>query len=158
MEKLHPGAKWIFRLSVFVFVVFFLIWGVVAFIISSNLAGFALLGISLIFLIIGEFFVQWNYQNWKYEFTKETLKIEKGVIIKTYKSIPYERIQNVDITRGILARIIGFSTVDIQTAGYSYHGELSSSEGHLPAVSIEHGEEIRNFLVKKISHHNKQGL
>ena len=104
--------------------------------------------------------LDWAYRNWKYEFTHDSLKIEKGVIIKKYKSIPYERIQNVDITRGILARIAGFSTIDIQTAGYSAYaakGGVGQSEGHLPAVSIEGAEQIREFLMKRITH-NKQGL
>jgi putative membrane protein len=127
----------------------------------SSLIIFPLVAL-LLAILIGELFVHWVYKNWKYEFTEDSLKIEKGVIVKRYKSIPYGRIQNVDITRGILARIVGFSTVDIQTAGYSMYAGSGRggmfSEGHIPAVSIEHAEEIREFLVKKISHHNKQGL
>lgn len=113
----------------------------------------------ILLIIISEIFVRLDYKNWKYEFTSDSLKIERGVIVKRYKSIPYDRIQNIDITRGVFARMLGFSTIDIQTAGYSVaYGNSSSasgSEGHLPAVSVEGAEKIREFLMKKI--YSKKG-
>jgi putative membrane protein len=167
MEKLHPGAKWLFRIQSYVGFLILFIFFAVSFIINSveKGAGFSsLLLISLLillgYILLTEIFVRWAYRNWKYELTQDSLKIEKGVIIKKYKSIPYERIQNVDITRGIIARIVGFSTIDIQTAGYSAYaakGGMGQSEGHLPALSIEAAEKIREFLMKKITG-RKQGL
>jgi len=170
MHHLHKGAKWLFRIQIYFTLIFlFAFFG--GFLFSMSAGGttylfnniLVVLIVSFVFLILlGEVCVNWIYKNWKYEFTEDSLKIEKGVIVKRYKSIPYQRIQNVDITRGILARILGFSTIDIQTAGYSmYAGSGRSgmfSEGHIPAISIHHAEEIRDFLVEKISHHSKQGL
>lgn len=165
MEKLHKGVKWKFRFESYFGLIILLIF--LAFPISAK---FALSGnflfilylipFILIYIVIAEIFIHLAYKNWGYEFTKDALKIEKGVIIKKYKSIPYERIQNVDITRGIIARMVGFSTIDIQTAGYSAYaakGGVGQSEGHLPGVSIQGAEHIREFLMKKITH-NKQGL
>lgn len=166
MEKLHPGAKWKFRVESYLGMIF-IVPLLVSLFISSDWNLGALDGILLfslvfiiIYILITEIFVRWGYSNWKYELTQDSLKIEKGVIIKKYKSIPYERVQNVDITRGIIARIIGFSTIDIQTAGYSAYaakGGMGQSEGHLPALSIEVAEKIREFLMKKITG-KKQGL
>ena len=56
--------------------------------------------------------------------------------------------------RGIFARIFGFSTLNIQTAGYSggYGGYgRGMSEGYIPAVSIKEADKRRTFLMKKIS-------
>jgi len=165
MEKLHPGVKWKFRAETYFGLILLLIF--IAFPISAKftLSGYSsfiiyLIPLLLVYIIIAEIFINWAYRNWKYELTQDSLKIEKGVIIKKYKSIPYERIQNVDITRGIIARIVGFSTIDIQTAGYSAYaakGGMGQSEGHLPALSIEGAEKIREFLMKKITG-RKQGL
>lgn len=169
MEKLHPGAKWKFRVGGYVLLFFLLLFFALPIFFavnssdasSGNFLLFALLGVVLIVALI-ELATHLTYINWKYEFTNDSLKIEKGVIVKKYKSIPYERIQNVDITRGIVARITGFSTIDIQTAGYSgaYSGQghTGPSEGHIPAVSIEGAEKIRDFLIKKISHKKTSGL
>jgi len=70
------------------------------------------------------------------------------VFWKRYSNIPYERIQNVDVHRGIIARTFGFSSVMIQTAGFS---GPAGAEGNIPAVEMKHAEEIRNFVMKKIT-------
>jgi len=117
--------------------------------------------IALVFtLIVGEIFARMSYTRWKYEFTQTELKLERGIIWKRYSNIPYERIQNVDLHRGVIARMFGFSTLNIQTAGYasSYGRGLPKSEGHIPAVSTKRAEEIRNFLMKKISKGSRSGL
>jgi membrane protein YdbS with pleckstrin-like domain len=168
MEKLHPGAKWIFRLRTYWGLIILLIVLVpmgIGLLLESAIAGGAskwafnallpfMLIIFFLTIISAEIYARLAYKFWKYKFTQRELKIEKGIIFKTYKSIPYERVQNVDIHRGILARMLGFSSVSIQTAGYSggYHRGhgRSMSEGHIPAVSAEHAEEIRDWIMKKI--------
>jgi putative membrane protein len=158
--KLHPGAKWLFRLATYfitlvpvIFIVSFL-GGLIG---IFNLGAILLLGITIIVItiLIGEFYASLAYNRFFYEFTGSELKIEKGVIWKKYSNIPYERVQNVDVTRGIIARLCGFSTVNIQTAGYGgYYGRRGfgmHSEGYLPAVSIKDAEKIREFVMKKIS-------
>lgn len=167
MEKLHPGARWLFRVN---FYWFFLIWIIVLFSFSINLIAKGvnmvafvwvtwLLVFVIIFFVIGEIYARLSYRFWGYEFAKNELKIEKGIIWKTYKSIPYERIQNIDINRGIIARIIGFSSLNIQTAGYSAiqtNRGFQHAEGYIPAVPREEAEKIRDFLIKRIG--KKQGL
>lgn len=159
IQKLHPAVRWAFRISMYTMTIFLLFFFSLSLLSFSRSSGFQLYlfvpAVVVLAIVIGEVFVRLTYNNWKYEFVKEGLKIERGVIWKTYKSIPYERIQNVDIRRGIMARIFGFSTVDIQTAGYSgfYSGRggmAAMSEGHLPGVSIERAEEIREMIMKKI--------
>ena len=100
-----------------------------------------------------------SYNRWFYEFNDNGLRLERGIIWKRYSNVPYERIQNVDVHRGIIARMLGFSAVFIQTAGYSYGGGQGlGSEGYLPAVSKEEAEKIRDFVMKKISKRSSQGL
>jgi len=177
-KQLHPGAKWLFRISGYVgalFFMFFMSWflipiisvfsvllsggkmGVEAFIVG------AIIGIPLylvLIIVLAEIYARMSYNRWFYEFTEDNLKIERGIIWKKYSNIPYERVQNVDITRGIIARLCGFSSVNIQTAGFSYTGRgMPSSEGYIPAVMPEDAEKIREFLMKKITKKGRgQGL
>ena len=154
MKSLHPGARWIFRLSSygFIFIILLFLGGFGL----GMLIGLNLIMIILIYLIlaiiIGEIYARLAYHFWKYDFTTTELKIEKGIIWKKYKSIPYQRVQNVEISRGIMARIFGFSTVAIHTAGYSAptRGFGGRAEGNLPALSVEDAEKIRQFLMSKI--------
>lgn len=173
--QLHPGARWLFRLKGYagaiVFMIFvgwfifppiFAIFGITSNLtLSSAITILLIYGLSYIFLviIIAEIYARMAYNRWFYEFTDSNLKLERGIIWKRYSNVPYERVQNVDIHRGILARMLGFSSVMIQTAGYSYTARgRPSIEGYLPAVDIESAEKIRDFLMKKISKKSSGGL
>jgi putative membrane protein len=171
LKKLHPGAKWLFRIKGFFgwlfFMIFFSIWaGTFLF---GFVGGFTLAGvftyvilIVIILIILVEVYSRWAYHFWMYEFAENQLRIERGIIWKRYSNIPYERVQNVDITRGIIARLLGFSTVNIQTAGFSSPSSNRAgawTEGYIPAVPMEEAEKIRDFLMKKISKKGRnQGL
>ncbi len=87
-----------------------------------------------------------TYANWKYEITKDALRIEKGIIWKKYVSIPYEKIQNVDILRGVFARLLRLSDVQVQTAGLS---GVALMEGRLPGLDIMVAEQVRDDLIKR---------
>lgn len=85
------------------------------------------------------------------------------MIWKKYVTIPYERIQNVDIYRGIFARILGLSDLQIQTAGMSatvgsYGISGAGAEGRLPGVSQEEAEKLRDELVKRAHGSKNQGV
>lgn len=174
MKKLHPGAKWLFRLRgyitylVIVYFLSILVNGAVFFraLLTKqtsllNYLSFALFGYLILIIILGEIYARMAYNRWMYEFTPTNFKKESGIIWKRYSNIPYDRVQNVDITRGVFARLLGFSTVMIQTAGYSYGGRYGArSEGYIPAVSQEEAEHIREFLMKRSHHssHSHKGM
>ncbi len=172
MKQLHPGAKWAFRISGFfssIFIAFFLglfFSGIFAaddgdgFFVAISSVASTILIIFILFLILVEVYARLSYRFFKYEFTEDQLRVEKGIVWKKYSNIPYQRIQNVDIARGIIARIFGFSSVNLQTAGYSMpaNGRGMHSEGYLPAVSIDEAEKIREFIIKKISKRKDSGL
>lgn len=128
MNKLDKNAIWLFFFQYFIGFLFLLPF---FFIFPAVMLGFiaGVTGSNSFFIFIPLFFVLYiislaifpyllaylSYENWKYEFSKEAIKIEKGIIWKKYISIPYERVQNVDIYRGIFARMLGLSDLQIQT-------------------------------------------
>ncbi len=109
----------------------------------------------LVILIIGEIYSRMAYNRWFYELKEDSLRLERGIIWKKYSNVPYERIQNVDIHRGIIARIFGFSSIMIQTAGFS---NQPHAEGTLPAVGIGEAEKIREFVMKKAKKARGSGI
>jgi membrane protein YdbS with pleckstrin-like domain len=174
-KQLHPGAKWLFRIRAYsVLIVLAIILG--SFIIqmfsillkAGNEEGVSgaiaalivtLIVYILIIILVGEIYTRMSYNRWFYDFTDTNLKVERGIIWKKYSNIPYDRVQNVDIQRGILARLFGFSSVMIQTAGFSYTPNRGSwAEGYIPAVDMNEAEKIRDFLMKKIGKKSKGGL
>ncbi|MCK9568320.1 PH domain-containing protein [Candidatus Pacearchaeota archaeon] len=166
MKQLHSGAKWIFRVRTYFSLLFLIfIFGsfFIPFVMSNSDSPsfyfafvFSFSGIILA-VAFGEIYSKFAYKNWKYELTSREVKLEHGIIWKKYSAIPFERVQNIDICRGILARMLGFSTLNIQTAGYHMASQGGMvSEGYIPAVSVKEAENIREFLIKKIG--KRQGL
>ncbi len=161
MQKLHPRAYWLFFLSSSLyFVTMCLCIGIVFLVLfltelnSGNelLPGTKMLGMIGIplwffFFVIGPFiWAKLTYRFYRYELRKDSLQIECGVLRKVYTTIPFERIQNVDIQRGIWSRTLGLSWLIIQTAGLSGAG---GSEGALPGLSKEVAEQLRKELIAK---------
>lgn len=171
MKQLHPRVIWLFFfkfLFVGLFLLFFFVGGV-----SEGLDGLMILGrfvvpfwfflilIFLVYIALCYIFAKLTYRFWRYELTEDAVKIEKGVIWKKYISIPYGRIQNIDIYRGILARLLGLSDLQIQTAGYSggqgRYGMIGKTEGKLPGLDPQIAEQLREELTKK-ARGTRQGL
>lgn len=159
MQRLHKRAIW-----------YFFVTGIIGWIIKFLFLGF-FFGIFLIPIFGGSvthigpqaikliiflgpilyliFVYVWAWLTWyffKYELAPDGFRKEYGIIWKRYITIPYDRIQNVDIYRGILARIMKLSELMIQTAG---HSGTRRSEGFLPGLSKETAEALRNELVSK---------
>jgi len=103
------------------------------------------------------------YHFYRYKLTDAGFRKESGVIYKKYVTIPYSRIQNVDIYRGILARFLGLSDLQIQTAGASaitgrYGIGGTNAEGRLPGLSKEVAEQLRDELIQRAGQPRNQGL
>lgn len=87
------------------------------------------------------------YKSYKYGLVDKGVKMEKGVIYKHYAFVPYERIQNIDIYRGLLSRILGLSDLHIQTAGYS---GFTLAETTIPGLDPETAEGLKEELISKV--------
>lgn len=170
MQQLNKKIIWIFffqNLIAWFFVLgFFSFWGIgmifgllsitvekggeaiapssaLAFAGGSMIIYFILLfGLSYLFAYLG-------WLNYRYELKPEGFRKEYGVIWKKYVTIPYGRIQNVDIYRGILARLLGLSDLNIQTAGTS--NPQMMGEGRLPGLTREEAEKLRDELVGRVN-------
>ncbi len=166
MEKLSPKVVWIFFVrflfaGLFIFAVLF--WMLIPIILAGGiLSGKVFLFPAAVFVFYVLFCYGWaklTYRFWLYDITEDTFKMEHGVIWKRYVSIPYERVQNIDIHRGVMARIFGLSDLRIQTAGFGgAQGRYGAwAEGNLPGIKREKAEQLREELISKVKG-TKQGL
>lgn len=106
----------------------------------------AFLAYVLLVLLIGTFTVAWIVsRSYKFELRDDAFQKEYGILFKRYVSIPYEQIQNVDITRTLIERLLGLSHLMIQTAG----SEQLSAEGELPGVSKAEANRLCAELVRR---------
>lgn len=92
---------------------------------------------------IGVVSLVWTWINWRrftYEVTDSELVIERGLLNRTRRSIPLERIQDVGIEQGPLSRIFGLAEVRVETGG----GD--KDEAVLDSVSLSEAARLRGAL------------
>lgn len=83
-----------------------------------------------------------QYYRFAYEVDGDTLSIESGVFDRQERDIPLGRIQNVDIKRDLLNRLLGVAVVQFETAGGS------STEGVLSVVALEEARRLQDAVAR----------
>lgn len=77
------------------------------------------------------------YRRFRYGVGAADIVIEQGVLTRTRRSIPFDRIQDVDIERGPLHRLFGLAKVRIETGG------SASDEGVIDSVTLAEADALR---------------
>lgn len=172
MKQLDPRAVWLFFVSSFLrlFFLFLLLGGWLFGLLSksgadlsiSRYIGYVVAAI-LVLIVLIYIWARLSYKYYRYELKDDGFHKESGVITKKYVTIPYDRIQNIDIYRGLWSRILGLSDLQIQTAGASAQVSRSGvsgagSEGRLPGLSFADAEQLRDELIRRAKQSKNQGL
>lgn len=88
-----------------------------------------------------------QYLRFSYRITPKQIVIQRGVLNRKNRSIPIERVQNIQVEQNLVARLLGVAKVNIETAG------SSSTEGSLEYVGLDSAHEIRQ-AVRSFQHRN----
>ena len=82
----------------------------------SGRAGTALLAaIALLAVLVFSMFLYWT--RFEFRVGDNEIRIDSGIISRTHRSIPFDRIQDVDISQGPIARPLGIAKVKFETGG-----------------------------------------
>ncbi len=93
-------------------------------------------------LIIAPMLISKYYDRLYCELTTRSLKFGKGFIVRTEKTIPLDKIQDLTFKEGPLLRALGLSTLRIETAGNSAQGVAD-----LTLIGIVDAESFRNRVL-----------
>lgn len=86
-------------------------------------------------------FFRWlGWMRFRYHIGEHDIRIESGILSRTARSIPYERIQDVSIEQKPLARIMGLGEVKFETGG----GD--GDDAKLSFVSVEEANRLREVV------------
>lgn len=109
---------------------------------SENIVSVAL---SVLYGLVALPAIVLQYLRFSYRITPKQIVIQKGVLRRQNRSIPIERIQNIQIEQNLVARVVGLAKVTIETAG------SSATEGSLEYVGFNDAQEIRQ-MVRSFQH------
>ncbi len=139
-KRLHPAA------IIFNFIrslreaIFLIIFGYLTFS-DTYFLYFILGGVALLLVLIATSVLSWY--RFTYRVEEEELRIEYGVLVRKKRYISKNRIQSIDLTSGVLHRLLKLTKVNIETAGSGTDAEAS-----LKAVKLAEGERLRSELKK----------
>ena len=83
----------------------------------------------------------WKWWRFSYRLDAQELRIASGILSRNIRSIPYERIQDVNLERGPLARMLGMARVRLETGSSG-----SGDEGVLDSVDLAEAERLRDVI------------
>ena len=94
-------------------------------------------------------------RTFSYSISEEHIIINHGVLTKTRATIPYSRVQNINIVNGVFDRMFKTFTVKIETAGSSAGVRSAQSgrvrpEGYIPGLKDPHiiERKIKEMMTK----------
>lgn len=85
-------------------------------------------------------FIVLRYLRFRYWITDREIVVQSGVLNRQDRSIPIERVQNIQIVQSLLPRLMGTATVKVETAG------SKGTEGTLEYVSLGEARRIREVV------------
>ena len=98
------------------------------------------------------------YNHFFYGVNELGFQKEYGVIHQQRVSITYDKIQNVNITRSLVDRMLGMARIHLETAGgasiddrYIVGGSSSKAEAHLPGVTMDQAKKIHDLIIGNIT-------
>ncbi|MGW5877078.1 PH domain-containing protein [Nocardiopsis terrae] len=100
-------------------------------------------GAGVVALLIGGL-VTWR--TFRYEVEDDRIEIRRGLIRRSRRTIPLERVRGVDVTSTLLHRMLGVAVVRIEAAAGSAG---ATEDGKLDAVSAAEAERLRRVLLHR---------
>lgn len=82
------------------------------------------------------------YRAWRYELTDEGLELRSGVFWRRCSSMPYHRLQQVDVGQGPLERRFGLSSVQLRSAA-------ATTDASIPGIADADVEPLRRLLMRR---------
>jgi putative membrane protein len=96
----------------------------VDYVVESGFIGWALLAFAvLLVLFILGFYVSWRMHTFR--ITEELVEVRSGIMFRTNRRAPLDRIQGINIVRPFLPRLFGTAKLEINQAGQDANVELA---------------------------------
>jgi putative membrane protein len=114
-------------------------YAVIGYLMVSGRAGTALFGILAILAVtlVGTV-IYWR--RFEFRVGVDEIRIDSGILSRTHRSIPFDRVQDVDLTQGPVARLLGIARVKFETGASAAAG---ADEGVLAAIPLHRAEQLR---------------
>jgi putative membrane protein len=114
------------------------LWPLALLVLARRQAWILLVAAAVVVVVVG---LQWLRRT--YTLGDGVLRIEEGVLARKRRLLPFDRIQQVELVRKPLHRLLGVATLRVETAGGT-----GGSEADLEVLALAEAEQLRATLLR----------
>ncbi|MFF2634232.1 PH domain-containing protein [Microbacterium sp. NPDC058021] len=112
-------------------------------VLANNLVFVALLVVlGVILLLIAGFYMSWRFHTFR--ITGDDVEVRSGILFRTQRRAPLDRVQGVNLTRPMIARLLGMAKLEVVGAG-------TDGNVKLEYLSTTHAEAVRADILRLAS-------
>ncbi len=86
--------------------------------------------------------IELRFRRWRWAAGDGALELRHGVVRRVHSSVPYHRIQQIDVAQGPIEQWLGLATLVLRTAA-------ATSDGAIPGIPFESADELRKNLLRR---------
>ncbi|MBD7958368.1 PH domain-containing protein [Microbacterium sp. Sa4CUA7] len=110
---------------------------------ANNLVFVALLIVlAVILLLVAGFYLSWRFHTFR--ITGDDVEVRSGILFRTQRRAPLDRVQGVNLTRPMIARLLGMAKLEVVGAG-------TDGNVKLEYLSTSHAEAVRADILRLAS-------
>jgi uncharacterized protein len=83
-----------------------------------------------------------RYDRWRWRLTDLAVELHRGVVIRTSETLPYFRIQQIDVNQGPIDRLLHLASLEVTSAS-------ASGSVRLPAIAADEAPSVRRALLAR---------
>jgi uncharacterized protein len=88
------------------------------------------------------FYPPMRYRRWRWQLTDLAIELRYGVLVRTQETVPYFRIQQIDIAAGPVDRLLDLASLQVTSAS-------ASGSATLPGIAAEDAPRVRAELLAR---------
>jgi uncharacterized protein len=100
------------------------------------------LGFATLWLLLLTAYHPARYRRWRWRLTDLAVELRYGVVTRSQETVPYFRIQQIDIVQGPLDRLLHLSTLQVTTAS-------ATGRAALPGIAEDDAPGVRQELLAR---------
>jgi membrane protein YdbS with pleckstrin-like domain len=83
-----------------------------------------------------------RYRHWRYQVAADALELRHGVVKRVHSSIPYFRVQHIDVAQGPVERAVGLARLIVHTAS-------AGTDATIPGIAAGDAEGLRRLILTR---------
>jgi membrane protein YdbS with pleckstrin-like domain len=142
-HHLHPRTRLVWGIgSALVLLGIGIGLAVLAFLNDESELGALSLGVAVVLMVAVFGWAHLEWTRWTWSAWDDALELKHGVVSRHESLVPYHRIQQIDVERDPLERLVGLSSLILRTAA-------ATTDAKLPGIAVDHADFLRHELLRR---------